>query len=348
MRIALVCSAHGFGHLTRQLELARHLRSMGASPVVYAAAAPALVEEWLPGAESVQVTVDVGIIQSDSVTEDPPATRAMLEQICSDEAIDRLSQLLVDAEIDLVVADTPPSALEAARRIGIPAVAVGNFSWPWIYAHYPELRTWGQRLAAWQAHHPAAELWPGPGLRGFAHTTRFGLVGRKSPEHETPRWGPGHVLVSFGGFGLDDLSARLPSIEGVTWVTAPPLAPLLRADSLHAEHIPYPALVAACELVVTKPGYGIFAETARAGTKLVWVPRGRFPEARHITDAFTRRGDRRVNLPIGASPAQWRTALREAVTARLRDRPTAPSEDDDAARLARWIIQQGAQRARRG
>jgi hypothetical protein len=31
--------------------------------------------------------------------------------------------------------------------------------------------------------------------------------------------------------------------------------------------------------VLTKPGYGIVAETALAGARVVWVDRGPFPEA---------------------------------------------------------------------
>jgi len=48
MRIAVLCSAHGFGHLTRQLALVAPLRAAGADEVVIFTAAPAVViEEFL-------------------------------------------------------------------------------------------------------------------------------------------------------------------------------------------------------------------------------------------------------------------------------------------------------------
>ena len=37
----------------------------------------------------------------------------------------------------LVVADIPPLALAAARLAGVPAIALGNFTWDWIYRDYP-------------------------------------------------------------------------------------------------------------------------------------------------------------------------------------------------------------------
>ena len=41
------------------------------------------------------------------------------------------------AQASLVVADIPPLGIAAARRAGIPAVALGNFTWDWIYSAYP-------------------------------------------------------------------------------------------------------------------------------------------------------------------------------------------------------------------
>lgn len=345
MRIAIVCSAHGFGHLTRQLEVARRLRERGVTPILFTAAPRQVVDEWLPDPILVPWVADVGLVQSDSLTEDIPATRARLSERCSDAAVDRLAEALTQWQADLVVADTPPTALEAARRAGIPTIAVGNFTWPWIYSHYPRLQDWAERLAAWQAPHDAVSLWPGPGVPGFRSVTPFRLVGRRA--EVVPQWPPGHVLVSFGGLGLDDLNARLPVIPGVTWVLAPPMARLDRPDCVFIEAQSYPAMVAAADVVVTKPGYGILAETARAGTKLVWVPRGKFPEARFITDVLTERGDRPVPLSPGASAKTWRVALAKTVQQRLSDPAPPPHTHDDSGRLADFLISRARTPARR-
>ena len=38
----------------------------------------------------------------------------------------------------LVLADIPPVAFEAAHAAGVPSLALGNFSWDWIWSHHAE------------------------------------------------------------------------------------------------------------------------------------------------------------------------------------------------------------------
>ncbi|MCB9761517.1 MAG: hypothetical protein H6739_16860 [Alphaproteobacteria bacterium] len=322
-RLAIVCSAHGFGHLTRQLAVAERLRALGVEPTIFTAAPRVVVEGTLPGARVVPWTADVGVAQADSVTEDVPRTRALLAERCADGRIDALARAL--SGFERVVVDTAPPALEAARRAGVEAVAVGNFDWAWIYGRYPALADWAERFAIWQAPHRAAQLWPGPGMRGFAEVRRFGLIGRRRP---AVRLAPRAALVSFGGFGLADLDARLPRIDGLTWVLAPPMPPLERPDAVHAPpDVPYPALVAGADVVLTKPGYGIFAEAALAGTRLIWIPRGAFPEAPWLEEAMRARGDRQAKGDLTA-----------ALQARLADPAPPPVEADAVDALARWLV----------
>ena len=83
MRIAAVCSAHGFGHLTRQLALAARWQAAGAEVTFFSAAPRAILDESLPGARLRPWTVDVGIRQHDSLTEDLPETLRLLGALLS-------------------------------------------------------------------------------------------------------------------------------------------------------------------------------------------------------------------------------------------------------------------------
>lgn len=290
MKLAIVCSAHGFGHLTRQLALAKALRGLGVDPTIYTAAPRSIVDASLPNARVVPWVADVGIAQQDSVTEDLGETLRRLDEVCSEERVDALAGSL--SGFDRVVVDTAPTALEAARRAGVEALAVGNFEWAWLYARYPRLRHWAQRFEGWQLPHIGLELWPGPGLHSFAKVERFGLVARQARAHALA---PGSVLVSFGGFGLEGLDERLPRLPGVTWVLSPPSPRLDRSDCEYIEDVPYPALVAGADLVLTKPGYGILAEALSTGTPIAWVDRGAFPEAESLVDVLRGRGDREIS-----------------------------------------------------
>ena len=332
MRVALVCSAHGLGHVARQLALGRALMAEGAAVTVVTAAPPAFVAESLPDARVLRRTVDVGIAQRDSLTEDTDETRRRLGAVCSPAAIDRLAGEL--SPFDRVVVDTAPAALEAARRAGVSVVAVGNFDWAWTYEAYPALRGWAARFRTWQAPHTGLSLSPGPGLTGFARIEHFGPLGRRSPAHALP---PGSVLVSFGGFGLDALDQLLPVVPGVTWVAAAPTRLPHRADCRVVVGVPYPALVAGADAVFTKPGYGILVEAMLGGARLVWVDRGAFPEAEHLCAAMAARGDRRVAATV-TEPAAFRAALARAVTARLADDRPTPEAASSATRLARRVL----------
>lgn len=329
MRIALVVSAHGYGHATRCVVLADALAHLGHAITLFSAAPAAIlgdrhaVRPWV---------VDVGLRQPDSLHEDLPGTLAALEERCAEAAIDALAAEL--APFEKVVADIAPAALEAARRSRVPAVAVGNFDWAWIYHHYPPLSTWAARFAAWQAPHPAIALTPGPGPSGFRTVIPGGLLARSGPAVAVA---PTGVLVCFGGFGLDGLDAMLPELPGVSWVLAPPMPRLDRPDVRYVDDVPFPSLVAGAAALLTKPGYGVFAEAIVAGTPIVWVDRGAFPEAPFLEQALRARGDTKVEGQSGVLPT--REAVAEAVQVRLsRSRPTA-RPGDDRRRIARLVLE---------
>ncbi len=331
MRIAILCSAHGFGHLARQLGVAEALLARGAAVQVWTAAPPEVVHDYLPGLEVVPATLDVGIVQSDSLTEDLPATARVLAERTAEDAIDGLADRL-RGRYDAAIVDIAPAALEACRRAGLPAVAAGNFDWAWTYRHYPLLAPWAARLAAWQAPHHALQMRPGPDLTGFAGTTEVGVVGRYRPPRRPDgvRGSDKAVLVSFGGFGLHALDALLPRIPGVIWLLAAPMTPLDRPDCRFVTGISYPALVGAADAVLTKPGYGIFAETALAGTGVVFVRRPGFPEAASLEAAMLDRGD--VAVRSLTAPA-----VAEALDALWSGPARAPIANVGAARVATLV-----------
>jgi UDP:flavonoid glycosyltransferase YjiC (YdhE family) len=300
MRVALVASAHGFGHLTRQAALAACLRDRGVDVSLFSAAPEAFTP---PGVRHVSWRVDVGLVQRDSLTEDLAATLPRLAETHTEAHIDALAAAL--AGQDRVGVDIAPLALEAARRARVPAVAIGNFDWAWIYGHYPELAAWTARFAAWQAQAPAVALWPGPGLHGFRSVHPVGVLGRRLP---AVRVAERAVVVSFGGFGLEGLGALLPELPGVTWVFAAPMRAPDRPDCVQVDEVPFPSLVAGADLVLTKPGYGIYAEAALAGTPVVWLDRSGFPEAPSLEAALWARGDVKV---LDRSPSGLAAAVRE-------------------------------------
>jgi hypothetical protein len=305
--LGFVITAHGYGHAARQMEILRVLlaRRPAARAVVLAAAPEALFRDYLDAEPAISARVsvipwraDVGVIQRDGLTMDREATlRALAERFGDpDRAEAELAAALAGVRPSVIVADLPPVALGAAARLGVPSVAVGNFDWSWIYGHYagqdPAFAPYQRLCARWQAQATAAvHLTPGPPLVGFGRVVEAAPVARRlffDPVATRARLAvpPGDraVLVSFGGHGLEDPRRRVPEVPGVTWILAPPMPDLGRTDTRFVPDVPYLALLAACDAVLTKPGYGIVCEAARHRTRMLYVDRGDFPEYPWLVD----------------------------------------------------------------
>ena len=334
-RIGILCSAHGFGHVARQLAVAEVLMDRGADVEVWTAAPREVVHDYLPRLRVRSTRLDVGLVQSDSLHEDLPATADALRHYASEAHVRDVAEALEAASFDAIVVDAPPVALEAARRLGVPAVLASNFDWAWIYSHYSELREISARFAAWQEPHPALRMTPGTPMTDFARVDDIGVVGRWRP----PKRPAGTsleeqlVLVSFGGFGLHGLDALLPVVAGVRWLLAPPMAPLDRPDCTFVTDLSYPAMVGGVDRVLTKPGYGIYGEAALGRTQVLLLPRRGFPESPYLTRAFVDRGD---VLLDDASPSTLRAHLECVLRGPVRRPP--PVAADGAVRVAERVL----------
>jgi len=98
------------------------------------------------------------------------------------------------------------------------------------------------------------------------------------------------ALISFGGFGLDDFDfAPLSRLDSWVFLSEPALggtAPNLRGIPPGSCH--YPDLVAAADVVVTKPGYGIVSEAIANQTAVLYTERGSFREQALLIAALHR------------------------------------------------------------
>src|SRR5213595_544557 len=123
-------SGHGFGHAVRSAEVIRTLaRRRPELRIHLRTSAP----PWLfpPVASHRSHELDAGVVQPDALRIDPAATLTRAAELARD------SEALVATETHflrrvgarLVVGDVPPLAFLAARRAGLPGVAVANFSW---------------------------------------------------------------------------------------------------------------------------------------------------------------------------------------------------------------------------
>ena len=286
MRIAFYTSGHGFGHAARDVEVIRALigRRADLRIDVRTAVRPALFDPVVGDRVALHaIETDTGLTQIDSlrIDEEASARDAARFYATFDERADREAAALQETRADLVVGDIPPLAFEAAGRAGIPSIALGNFTWDWIYAAYDAFAHAAPQVIPLiaRAYARATRALRLPLHGGFAPmaavTIDIPLIARVSTRDraETRRAAGVDgdrpvVLPSFGAYG-----AALPL--GAVRASR-------RLTVLDPDRVPdgyrYQDLVAAADVVVSKPGYGIVSECVANGTALLYTSRGRFAE----------------------------------------------------------------------
>lgn len=364
-------SGHGFGHAARVIEVINALaaRRPDLEMHVRTAAARWLFDLTARARISIEpVEVDVGVVQIDSLRPDIPATvaRAAAFYRDLDARADAEARTLRRLGARLVVADLPPLALAAAHRAGVPAVALGNFTWDWIYEDY--VRSAGD--AAWlpgrirDAHALADEAWRLPmhgGFAGFRRIRDLPLIARRSSRaRPETRAALGLdalrplVLVSFGGYGLAGLPLDAVAARGRFTVlttdeprpgAAGSAGPLVRHTAggavvvderaLYEQGFRYEDLVAAADVVVTKPGYGIVAECVANGTAMLYTDRGLFAEYPVLVEALHRWQRAAYISQADLLAGRWDEPL-AALLARPAPASTPPV--DGAAVAAAWTL----------
>ena len=284
-------SGHGFGHATRLCEVLRAVRARApALPVTVVGAVPEwLVRRAVPGPLAFRpVACDVGLAQRDALVIDEAGTAARCREFEAgwEQRLAAEVDFLRAVRARAVLGDIPPLAFAAAARAGVPGLALGNFSWDWIYRHlssrHPSLAvSAGLAASAYSLANRVLVLPFAGDLSAFPRREEVGLVARRPrlARAEARRRlrldGRVTVLLSFGGVGLPGLDAAALSAQGELRFLLPEELDAGRLDELGLD---YPDVVAAADVVVTKPGYGIVSDAIGAGTRLVYTDRGDFPE----------------------------------------------------------------------
>ena len=361
MRLAVYISGHGFGHASRQIEI---LNAVAARVpdlhVLLRTAVPRwLVERTLRAPFSlVDIPCDTGVVQIDSLRLDAQATideaRVFYDRL--DERIPAELSLLRDHGVQLVLADAPPLACAAAAAAGIDSIVVSNFTWDWIYEEFREYLPRAPDLIPQiqRAYANADAGWRLPMHGGFASfetviDTPFVARHARHTRAETrarfdlPESRP-VVLSSFGRYGVADLDLhQLDCLD--TWtvlITEKPDAVLpagvrlIANDDVYARGFRYEDLVLACDVVLTKPGYGIVSECLGHGTAMVYTSRGRFAEYPVLVSAMERYLRCAYLSHEDLFAGRGRSALEAARSSPLpSDRPAT----DGADVIARMIVE---------
>jgi hypothetical protein len=243
--------------------------------------------------------------------------------------------------VDLVLSNVAYLPLAAARAAGLPALALCSLNWLDIFRHYLGERPQAQAiLADMQAAYagataflkpePAMPMTDLPNTRRIAPIAEPGQcrraeLARRLGLREDARV----VLMGMGGIGyrLSGLGwagrGRIHWLVPDDWPSGP------RVHRFATTGMPFADLLASCDAVVTKPGYGTFVEAAAAAVPVVYLPRPDWPETPWLT-RWLHRHARAAQIDETALEAGWA----EAALAQLWALPAPPPVRSDGAEAA--------------
>ncbi|MBK1647601.1 hypothetical protein [Rhabdochromatium marinum] len=365
--LLVAVTAHGYGHLAQVAPVIHALRAQqpelritlqgNLNPDFVRYRLPADVEH-LPIAADVALPMD-GPLQ---VRWEEGLQRYQAFDAAYDQHLEQQMTRLLAVQPDLVLADIPWLPLDAARRLGIPAVGLCSLNWLDILLQSPVGHQVSQTLTQrMRTAYAGAELFirptPSMPMPWLTNSHAVGPIAEQQPgdpQRLRARLGLAAdqrlILMQFGGTGTLAFDpaplqhARLQLLTADPGITHNPAVSRIGGPGLGLLEV-----LAACDAMITKPGYGSFAEAACHGLPVLYVPRDDWPETQVLIDWL------REQVPTGViTPdhlAEGRIvepleALLDQAQATQRT-PVSPSGIEQTVELLRpWLNNLGRQRLR--
>lgn len=300
-------SAHGYGHVAQTAPVVSRLAQLVPDlHVTVRSAAPAalLQQRFQCEFRHVPAALDFGMAMVSAVEVDVAQSLAAYRAYHADwdGKVARAADDIRALRPDLLLANVPYLSLAAARLAGVPSLAMCCLNWADIYASYAEgddcHDIHAQMLDAYRSAAHFLKIQPTMPMPGLDNAHNIGPIAQQGHDRRAMLaergWGAGDeklVLVAMGGIEFRLPMESWPRISGVRWLV-PASWNIERVDmaAFDVPGLPFGDLLASCDAVLTKPGYGTFAEAACAGIPVLYVSRGRWPEQPYLAEWLQRHG----------------------------------------------------------
>jgi L-arabinokinase len=352
--IVYYISSHGYGHGTRSADIIGALnQEFPDQPIIAVSKLPL---EFLRARMPSEVTqfragvFDVGLIQSDSIRADLDATFEAIEQLFEQEAelVEQEAAFLKECNAAVVVTDIAAIPILSAKQLGLPVIAVGNFSWDWIYAELKQER-WQPYVDRFAVAYAQSDLLlrlpfacPMP---AFPHALDVPLLSEQfEPDRDalakitgadpSKLW----VLISLVQVEWDIEALRIiEALSDYEFFTVRPLDfPWTSLHCIGRHQMHFPQILASCDVVVTKPGFGIVSECIANEKPMIYTDRKHFAEYDYLVRDI-KRYLKNVHIP---SAAFYRGELGSALEAvRRASDPSEKIASHGARFAAEQIVQ---------
>jgi hypothetical protein len=357
--LVVYVTSHGFGHLHRTAAVLNQTpRDLPVVIKCHENLFAGWTERLTRPVELVPYVSDVGAIgpPGDSARVDPRATfeQALAMHKSVVKRLDDEADWLRDRGARLVLADAPALPLEAARRAGVGSFLLANFTWADIYAgHARKLGRSATQFVTelkrvYQSAGRLLRVEPALSMRWLNQQETLGMVvhpSRNRRRELASLLGLSSrarlVYAYLGRYGQADLDwSRLERYadKEIHFVSyhGPDTAAPANLHLVPSADWPGGDLIASCDAILAKAGYGTATEAMASRTPMIYPPRRDFAEYRALDRALRGWGG---GVPIAAR-AFHELALDHALKQALANKPgPAPFSAQGAQQVARRLVQ---------
>lgn len=293
-------SSHGYGHVSQTSAVVNELvRLLPGLRVTIRTTAPheLLKQRFQCDFQHIAVAFDFGMKMANAVDVQVAESAAAYREFHADwrQKVEREAQAMRQLKPDLLLANVPYLSLAAARVAGVHAVAMCSLNWADIYQHYcaedaASQTIHQQMLEAYNSADCFLRLQPAMQMPDLSNARSIQAIARIAQSQRALiasqcalRKGEKLVLLAMGGMEFRLPVQGWPHLPGVRWIV-PQSWGIRRDDTIAFEslHLPFIEVLASCDAVITKPGYGTFTEAACAGVPLLYVTRRNWPEEPYL------------------------------------------------------------------
>lgn len=295
-------SFHGFGHIGQSAPVVNALvRRIPNLRVTVQCAAPFAVlrNHFHCTFTHVQQATDLGVVNHGALHVLREETARRYADFHSDWDV-KLSHATLHLQTlrpDAVLADVPYLTLAAAAQARIPSVALCSLNWADIYAYYcgarpeaPEILA--QMRASYQAANVFLRPTPSMPMTDLANAQAIGPIARIGRERRAElreRLGVDRttrlVIIALGGIETAVTLDAWPRTNSIRWLVQSDWN-ITHPDTLNWDTLDWNFidLLSSADALVTKPGYGSFAEAACNGVPVLYIERVDWPEQACLVD----------------------------------------------------------------
>lgn len=303
-------SGHGFGHAAQVVPVLNELgRLIPSLKVILRTAVPAwYFQDQLQVPWDLSVSEqDVGCVQQGPLHIDVEATWTAYHRFHKnwEDRVTEEAAAITNHSPHIVISNIAYLSIEAGARANIPVVGLSSICWDQVLIHFHDKASSDSAsvIKRIQCSYALADLMirvaPAISMPVFRRASDIGPIAtRTEANHHGLRCALGAsaneriVVIAFGGIRLTSLPwNRIEAMTGYRFIVPGPVpSGIQRVVSSESLPFRFQTIMASCDIILTKPGYGTIVEAVASGIRVVYVRRYNFADEDHLLTYLHRYG----------------------------------------------------------